>query len=116
MGKPGKSGIIKAVDRCPECAPGNINLARQAFTKVENPTTGRIPITWRFVPCPLNKSTVKVNFKSGSTKFRAAIQLRNIRHVVTKLAYKKNGQWVNIPRVNFNFFIEPAGINSPMTL
>jgi len=112
----GKSVIVKVVDRCPECAPGDVDLTREAFAKIENPTAGRIPITWRFVPCPLDNSTIKVNFKSGSTKFWTAIQLRNIRHAVAKLEYKKGDQWIDIPRENFNFFIETAGIASPMTL
>jgi len=112
----GKSVIVKVVDRCPECAPGDVDLTQQAFAQIENPTAGRIPITWRFVPCPLNNSTIKVNFKSGSTKFWTAIQLRNIRHAVAKLEYKKGDQWIDINRVNFNFFIETAGIASPMTL
>jgi len=112
----GKSVIVKVVDRCPECAPGDVDLTREAFAKIENPIAGRIPITWRFVPCPLDNSTIKVNFKSGSTKFWTAIQLRNIRHAVAKLEYKKGDQWIDIPRENFNFFIETAGIASPMTL
>ncbi|OJJ18733.1 hypothetical protein BKI52_24340 [marine bacterium AO1-C] len=112
----GKSIIVKVVDRCPECAPGDVDLTRQAFAKIEDPTKGRIPITWRFVPCPVNNTTIKVNFKSGSSQFWTAIQLRNIRHAVTKLEYKKDDAWVNIPRENFNFFIETAGIASPMTL
>lgn len=112
----GKKVVVKVVDRCPECAPGDVDLTQQAFAKIADPIDGRIPITWRFVPCPLNNSTIKVNFKSGSTQFWTAIQLRNIRHAVTKLEYKKGDQWVDIARENFNFFIATEGITPPMTL
>lgn len=112
----GKSVIVKIVDRCPECAPGDVDLTQQTFAQIENPNKGRIPITWKFVPCPLQSNAIKLNFKSGSTKYWTAIQLRNLRYGVKKLEYQKNGQWVNIPRVQFNFFIEPAGINTPMVL
>ncbi len=109
--------IVKVVDRCPECKPGDVDLTQQAFSKVANPIDGRVPITWKFVPCPLaaNK-TIKVNFKSGSTKYWTAIQFRDLKHAVSKMEYLKNNQWVDVERKLFNFFIEPAGIQSPMQL
>jgi len=44
--------IVKVVDRCPECKPGDVDLTQQAFSKIANPIDGRVPITWKFVPCP----------------------------------------------------------------
>ncbi|WP_282079992.1 expansin EXLX1 family cellulose-binding protein [Aquimarina algiphila] len=109
--------IVKVVDRCPECKPGDVDLTQQAFSEVANPIDGRVPITWKFVPCPLAASkTIKVNFKSGSTKYWTAIQFRDLKHAVSKMEYLKDNAWVNVERKLFNFFIEPAGIESPMQL
>ncbi len=115
-GSRGKT-IVQVVDRCPECKPGDVDLTQQAFAKVANPIDGRVPITWKFVPCPLaaNK-TIKVNFKSGSSKYWTAIQFRDLKHAVSKMEYRKNNTWINVERKLFNFFIEPTGIESPMQL
>ncbi len=109
--------IVKVVDRCPECKPGDVDLTQQAFSKIANPIDGRVPITWKFVPCPLTGGqTIKVNFKSGSSKYWTAIQFRDLKHAVTKMEYYKNNTWIDVNRVLFNFFIEPQGINTPMKL
>ncbi len=109
--------IVKVVDRCPECKPGDVDLTQEAFSKIANPIDGRVPITWKFVPCPLTTGqTIKINFKSGSSKYWTAIQFRDLKHAITKMEYFKNSSWINVNRVLFNFFIEPQGINSPMTL
>ncbi len=112
----GKSVIVKIVDRCPECKPGDIDLTQQMFAKIDNPTKGRIAITWKYVPCPLKTNSIKVHLKSGTSIHWTAFQLRNLRYAVTKLEYKKGNQWINIKREPFNFFIETSGIASPATL
>ena len=115
-GKKGKT-IVRVVDRCPECKPGDVDLTEQAFTQIADPIDGRILISWKFVPCPLAPGQdIKVNFKSGSSKYWTAIQFRDIKHAIAKMEYQKNGQWINVKRKIFNFFIEPAGISSPMQL
>ncbi len=115
-GSRGKT-IVKVVDRCPECKPGDVDLTQQAFSEIANPIDGRVPISWKFVPCPLaSNQTIKVNFKSGSSKYWTAIQFRNIKHAINKMEYFKNGTWINVKRELFNFFIEPTGVESPMNL
>ncbi|KZS39586.1 hypothetical protein AWE51_08005 [Aquimarina aggregata] len=115
-GSRGKT-IVKVVDRCPECKPGDVDLTQEAFSEVANPIDGRVPITWKFVPCPLMANeTIKVNFKSGSSKYWTAIQFRDHKYAVSKMEYLKDNVWINVERKLFNFFIEPKGITSPMKL
>src|SRR5688500_4208084 len=40
---------VKIVDRCPECAPGDVDLSQAAFARIANPAAGRVPISWRLV-------------------------------------------------------------------
>ncbi|WP_010523172.1 expansin EXLX1 family cellulose-binding protein [Aquimarina agarivorans] len=118
-GTAGKSVVVKVVDRCPECKEGDVDLNGAAFALIDDPISGRIPITWKFVNCPLKSENqfIKINFKSGSTKYWTAIQIRNLTQAIESLEYKNsNGSWTAINRVLFNFFIEPSGINTPMTL
>ncbi|WP_240491694.1 expansin EXLX1 family cellulose-binding protein [Flavivirga aquatica] len=114
-----KSVILKVVDRCPECDEGDVDIHQDAFKLIEDPIKGRIPISWKFVPCPLknNDKSILINFKSGSSQYWTAIQFRNIKYAIKKLEYKQaSGNWKTIDRVLFNFFIEPSGIASPMNL
>jgi len=70
----------KVVDRCPECASGDVDMTEQAFAEIADVIDGRVPISWRFVPCEMesNNETIKINFKEGSSEFWTAIQFRNI--------------------------------------
>ncbi|WP_010181021.1 expansin EXLX1 family cellulose-binding protein [Aquimarina agarilytica] len=118
-GTKGKSIVLKVVDRCPECKEGDVDLHEDAFALIDDPISGRIPITWKYVSCPLKNDNkfIHINFKSGSTKYWTAIQLRNITQAIKTLEYKDaSGSWVAINRVLFNFFIETKGIDTPMTL
>ncbi|HAS45524.1 MAG TPA: hypothetical protein DCS93_33880, partial [Microscillaceae bacterium] len=112
----GRSVIVKIVDRCPECKPGDIDLTQQMFAKIDNPTKGRIAITWKYVPCPLKSNSIKLHLKTGTSIHWTAFQLRNLRYAVAKLEYKKGNKWINIKREPFNFFIETKGIASSATL
>ncbi len=118
-GTKGKSIVLKVVDRCPECKEGDVDLHQDAFALIDEPISGRIPITWKYVSCPLKNDAkfIHINFKSGSTKYWTAIQLRNITQAIKTLEYKdSSGNWIVINRVLFNFFIETKGIDTPMTL
>ncbi|WP_188112135.1 expansin EXLX1 family cellulose-binding protein [Aquimarina sp. RZ0] len=110
------SAIVKVVDRCPECKEGDVNLSQEAFAMIANPIDGIVPISWKYVPCPLSNNTIKINFKTGSSIYWTAIQFRDIKRGMSKMEYLKNGSWVNVNRELYNFFIEPTGIESPMSL
>lgn len=114
----GPSGIVflTVVDRCPECAVGDVDMTQEAFAMIADPIDGRVPITWKFVPCQTEKK-IDINFKEGSSEFWTAIQFRNVEHAISLMEYRNNSnQWTHVNRELFNFFIEPNGIPSPMTL
>lgn len=60
VGRDGKEMVVRVVDRCAGCAPGDIDLSPagfdqvaglspKAFDQVTGPSEGRVPITWTFV-------------------------------------------------------------------
>lgn len=116
----GEKGSIKlkVVDRCPECAEGDVDMTEQAFGMIDDIIDGRVPISWKFVPCDIpNNESIKVNFKEGSSIYWTAIQFRNIRHAIAKMEYQlSDSSWKSVNRELFNFFIETDGIASPMNL
>ncbi|WP_298543919.1 expansin EXLX1 family cellulose-binding protein [uncultured Aquimarina sp.] len=113
------SVILNVVDRCPECASGDVDMTMDAFAMIAEVIDGRVPISWKFVPCEtmLNGETIKINFKEGSSEFWTAIQFRDINHAISKMEYQlPDNTWKNTNRELYNFFIETSGIPSPMNL
>ncbi len=110
---------VQIVDECPECKEGDIDLTRQAFAKIANVKDGRVPISWKFVPCPLaaKNKNIKVRHKDGSHQYWTAIQVYNTRYAINKLEYEKSkGKWKKMERTDYNYFLEPSGIKPPMKL
>lgn len=110
------SVILQVVDSCPECLKGDVDMTEQAFSKIDDVINGRVDITWEFVDNP-NDTTVKMEFKEGSTQYWTAIKLFDIKEALQSLEYLNTaGNWVAMERMSYNFFVEPNGIMSPMTL
>jgi len=114
-GPSGKTITIRVVDRCPECAAGAIDLSRQAFAELAAPSTGQITIHWRLLS-PALSGPITYTYKSGSSQYWCAIQVRNHRNPVHSLAVKVNGAWKNLPRQDYNYFVsaDGAGCGGPI--
>lgn len=106
---PNGSVRIRIVDRCPECAPGDIDLSREAFAKIAEPRLGRVPIQWHFVPCEV-ESGVAYHFKEGSNPWWLAVQVRNHRHPVVKFEYQRGGAFHEARRESYNYFVIDDGL------
>lgn len=101
--------VVQIVDLCPGCEKGHIDLSEEAFVKIADRVDGKVPITYQAVSCPA-KGNVSYHYKDGSSKYWTAIQVRNHRLPITKVEYKKNGTYTNMPRSTYNYFIDPKGI------
>lgn len=107
---PEGSVTVRIVDRCPECKPGDIDLSPQAFEKLAAIEKGRVPITWRYVACPVQGNLV-YHFKDGSNPWWTAVQIRNHRFPVVKFEYKtKDGSYKAVERLEYNYFVETSGM------
>jgi expansin (peptidoglycan-binding protein) len=107
---PGGSITVRIVDRCPECAPGDVDLSAEAFAMIADPHAGRVEITWRYVPCEVS-GPVRYRFKEGSNPFWTAIQVRNHRHAIASLeARPAGGEWRTLPRESYNYFVAESGL------
>lgn len=115
----GPSGevTVRIVDRCPECAAGDLDLSPQAFAMLADPSLGRVPIQWREVPCEVSGPLV-YHFKDGSNPWWTAIQIRNHRHRIVRLeALSADGTYTSLSRVDYNYFLADAGLGEgPLTL
>lgn len=114
----GPNGTItaKVVDECPECAEGDIDMTEEAFSMVADVIDGRINISWEYVTCDTPKN-ISVNFKEGSSVYWTGVQFRDIEHAVSKVEYQlNNGEWEEIERKDYNYFVKAEGMTSPMYL
>ncbi|MBN2005764.1 MAG: hypothetical protein JXA21_20575 [Anaerolineae bacterium] len=97
---------VRVVDLCPGCHTGHLDLSQQAFAKIAELPQGRVNITWQLVS-PSLTGPIAYHFKDGSNQWWTAVQIRNHRNPVAKLEYLNgNGQWVNVGRTSYNYFVQ----------
>jgi len=109
---PDSSIEIRIVDQCPECGPGHIDLSPLAFSLISPLEKGRVPITWRVIPCPVTGPVV-YHFKEGSNPWWIAIQIRNHRYPVLTFEYQdETGVFNELPRTTYNFFLKDDGLGA----
>jgi expansin len=96
---------VRIVDLCPECHTGHLDLSREAFAAIADLPQGVVAITWRVVSPPL-AGPIAFHFKEGSNPWWTAVQVRNHRNPIAKLEYWNGSQWVTVPRVSYNFFVQ----------
>lgn len=101
--------VVRVVDSCPECQEHHLDLSREAFAKIAEPKDGRVPITYQTVSCPVS-GNIQYLYKTGSSQWWTAIQLRNHRLPIAKLEYKKGSDWVAIERRDYNYFVVGDGV------
>ena len=108
---------VKVVDRCPECAPGDVDFSPQAFDVIAERRAGRVPISWHLVNAPAGIGNVQVVVKDGSNPWWIGFQVRQHATIVTGLEVLVSGSWVTVERLQYNYFVAPAGLgNGPFTL
>jgi expansin (peptidoglycan-binding protein) len=102
--------VVRIVDRCPECAPGDLDFSQEAFAAIAPIEAGRVDIRWRYVECQV-EGPVSFRFKEGSNPYWTAIQVRDHRQRIAGLAARvAGGDWQAIAREDYNYFVAPEGL------
>jgi expansin (peptidoglycan-binding protein) len=102
--------LVRIVDRCPECAPGDLDFSREAFAMIAPIEAGRVDIRWRYVECPV-EGPMSFRFKEGSNPYWTAIQVRDHRQRIAQLeARAGGGNYQAIAREQYNYFVAPEGL------
>jgi expansin (peptidoglycan-binding protein) len=100
---------VRIVDECPDCDSNHLDLSAEAFAKIADPKDGRVPITYQLVACDVS-GNLSYRFKEGSSQYWTAIQVRNHRVPIAKVEYKKAGVYTDMPRADYNYFIDTKGV------
>jgi len=106
---PSGSVTVRVVDQCPECAQGDLDLSPEAFALLAPLSAGRVPITWHMVACDVS-GPIAYHFKDGANPFWTALQVRNHRYPIAKVEAMQGDAYVEIPRVDYNYFVAASGL------
>ncbi|MFJ4879060.1 expansin EXLX1 family cellulose-binding protein [Streptomyces sp. NPDC088745] len=105
----GASLTVRIVNECPlPCAPGQLDLSRQAFAELADLEVGRIPITWELLS-PATAGPMSLRYKTGSSPHWCAVQVIGHRNPVAALEFRTAGGWRRLPRSAYNYFLSPGG-------
>ncbi|MFI2433345.1 expansin EXLX1 family cellulose-binding protein [Streptomyces sp. NPDC018693] len=105
----GASVTVLITNECPlPCAPGQLDLSRQAFAKLADPVTGRIAVTWTLLS-PSTSETVSIRYKIGSSQWWCGIQALGHRNPLARLEVRSGSGWRALPRTEYNYFLSEQG-------
>jgi expansin len=100
---------VRIVDRCPECPVGNVDLSKQAFAKIADTIQGRVAITWSYVETTAS-GPIRYRIKTGSNPWWIGVQVLDHINPIVKFEAMKNGVWTAVPRMDYNYFVDAAGL------
>lgn len=106
---PDGSVDVRIVDQCPECPEGHIDLSPSAFERIAPIEAGRVEISWEYISCPMQGDVV-YHFNDGSNAWWTAVQIRNHRNAIATFEFERDGAFVEVPRVDYNYFVEESGM------
>jgi expansin (peptidoglycan-binding protein) len=105
----GASLTVRITNLCPApCRVGQLDLSAEAFARLAPPSAGEIPITWTLVSPAVSKG-ISFRYKSGSSQYWCGIQVIDHRNPVARLEVQSGGQWVRLPRTEYNYFLSENG-------
>ena len=108
------SVTVRIDDQCPECAEGDVDLTQAAFEQIAELSTGRIPISWKYIPNPV-AGNIKLFFKEGSSQYWTSIQVRDHRYPISDLAYRQTSSgdsYQSLMRQSYNYFEKSDGFGT----
>jgi expansin (peptidoglycan-binding protein) len=112
----GASVTVRITNECPApCAPGQLDLSREAFAKLAGLSAGRIPVTWSLLS-PGTSDTVSIRYKTGSSSHWCGIQAIGHRNPLARLEVGTGSGWRRLTRTEYNYFLSPDGTGCGGTL
>lgn len=106
-------------DRLPEGKKGDIDLDPDAFDQIAEHKDGRVDVTWKIIPLDTaDDKPMSFRFKNNEyNQWFTEIQVYDQKYPIYSLEYlNSNGEYVNIPRMEYNYFKDENGIGaSPYT-
>ncbi|MFI8188057.1 expansin EXLX1 family cellulose-binding protein [Streptomyces sp. NPDC085946] len=105
----GASVTVRITNECPSpCAPGQLDLSKEAFAELAGLSAGRIAITWTLLS-PATSETVSIRYKTGSSRHWCGVQAIGHRNPLARLEVGTGSGWRQLTRTEYNYFLSPDG-------
>ncbi|MGY0066666.1 expansin EXLX1 family cellulose-binding protein [Streptomyces sp. QTS137] len=105
----GASVTVRITNECPSpCAPGQLDLSKEAFAELAGLSAGQIPVTWSLLS-PDTSDTVSIRYKTGSSSHWCGIQAIGHRNPLARLEVGTGSGWLRLTRTGYNYFLSPDG-------
>ncbi len=105
----GASVTVRITNECPApCAPGQLDLSKQAFAELAALSAGEIKISWSLLS-PGTSDTISIRYKTGSTQYWCGIQAIGHRNPLARLEVGTGSGWRQLTRTEYNYFLSPDG-------
>jgi len=101
---------VKIDNQCPECEKGHFDLSDEAFAKIDDPTKGIVPITYRAVRNPSLSTTLSFRVKEGSSQWWFALLVDGAGNPLEKVEVSSDGSsWTSLQRTDYNYWLASSG-------
>ncbi|MFG1913848.1 expansin EXLX1 family cellulose-binding protein [Micromonospora sp. NPDC048898] len=117
----GPKGTVRVLimDQCPECAPGHLDLSREAFARIAEPVQGLVPVTYRAVVNPPLPGPLTFRIKEGASQFWFAVRVGNHGNPLRSVEVRQRDSdpWRPAARQDYNYWLIPSGAGAgPFTI
>lgn len=115
-GPKGKVRVL-IMDQCPECAPGHIDLSKEAFAKIANPVDGIVPVTYKAATNPTVPGPLSFRIKEGASRYWFAVLVDNHGNPLRSVEVRSGSTWRATERAEYNYWIYESGLGpGPYTI
>ncbi|MFF0466377.1 expansin EXLX1 family cellulose-binding protein [Micromonospora zamorensis] len=109
----GPKGTVRVLimDQCPECAPGHLDLSREAFARIADPVQGLVPVTYRAVVNPPLPGPLTFRMKEGASQWWFAVRVGNHGNPLRSVEVRQgdSGAWQSAARQDYNYWLIDSG-------
>ncbi|GIJ06949.1 expansin EXLX1 family cellulose-binding protein [Micromonospora andamanensis] len=109
----GPKGTVRVMvmDQCPECAPGHIDLSREAFARIADPVQGIVNVSYRLVADPPLSGPLTFRIKEGASQRWFAVLVAGHGNPLRSVEVRQggSGQWRAATRESYNYWLIDSG-------
>ena len=108
---------VKVTDQCPECAPGHLDLSKEAFARIGDVVRGTILVSYQQVTNPKLPAALTVQVKDGASRYWLAVRIDNHGNPLSGVEVRGGSSWTALTHTDYNYWIKESGAGpGPYTL
>ncbi|GIJ80079.1 expansin EXLX1 family cellulose-binding protein [Micromonospora phaseoli] len=102
---------VMVMDQCPECAPGHVDLSREAFARIAEPVQGIVNVSYRMVGDPPLAGPLTFRIKEGASRYWFAVLVAGHGNPLRAVEVRQgsSGAWRAASRESYNYWLIDSG-------